>query len=76
MDRRGDHPLLFALGQFLIGLYLGRSSVASVYAGAGSLVIVLLWTYYSGLILFYGAEITHVFANQWGSRKGVSAPAA
>ena len=63
----GITSLLFALGQFLIGLYLGRSSVASVYGGAGSLLIVLLWTYYSGLILFFGAEVTQVFANQWGS---------
>jgi membrane protein len=69
----GITSLLFALGQFLIGLYLGRASVASVYGGAGSLVIVLLWTYYSGLILFFGAEMTAVFANTWGSRKDVPA---
>ena len=71
----GLTSLLFALGQFLIGLYLGRASVASVYGGAGSLVIVLLWTYYSGLILFFGAEMTAVFANRWGSRKDVTVPA-
>ncbi|HYK43030.1 MAG TPA: YhjD/YihY/BrkB family envelope integrity protein [Thermoanaerobaculia bacterium] len=65
----GITSLLFVIGQFLIGLYLGRSSVASVYGGAGSLLIVLLWTYYSGLILFFGAEVTQVFANKWGSRK-------
>jgi len=70
----GMTSLLFALGQFLIGLYLGRASVASVYGGAGSLVIVLLWTYYSGLILFFGAEMTAVFANRWGSRKDAPAP--
>jgi len=64
----GLTSLLFAVGQLLIGLYLGRAAVASVYGGAGSLVIVLLWTYYSGLILFYGAEVTRVFANDWGSR--------
>jgi membrane protein len=61
--------LLFALGQFLIGLYLGRSAVASVYGGAGAIAIVLLWTYYSGLVLFFGAEITRVFASQWGSKR-------
>jgi membrane protein len=65
----GITSLLFVLGQFLIGLYLGHGAVASVYGGAGSLVIVLLWTYYSGLILFFGAEVTHVFATRWGSRK-------
>ncbi|MDQ2870067.1 MAG: YihY/virulence factor BrkB family protein [Acidobacteriota bacterium] len=59
--------LLFVLGQFLIGLYLGR--ISGPYGGAGSLVVVLLWTYYSGLILFYGAEVTQVFANRYGSRK-------
>ncbi|MEO8432679.1 MAG: YhjD/YihY/BrkB family envelope integrity protein [Acidobacteriota bacterium] len=76
----GITSLLFALGQFLIGLYLGRSSVASIYGGAGSLLIVLLWTYYSGLILLFGAEMTQVFANRWGSRRvasaGAPAPAA
>lgn len=61
--------LLFALGQFLIGLYLGRTAVASAYGGAGAIAIVLLWTYYSGLVLFFGAEITQVFANQWGSKR-------
>jgi membrane protein len=66
----GITSFLFVIGQFLIGLYLGRSSVASVYGGAGSLLIVLLWTYYSGLILFFGAEITQVFANEYGSRRG------
>jgi membrane protein len=66
----GITSLFFVVGQFLIGLYLGGSSVSSVYGGAGSLLIVLLWTYYSGLILFFGAEVTQTFANQWGSRRG------
>ena len=66
----GITSLLFVVGQFLIGLYLGGSSVSSVYGGAGSLLIVLLWTYYSGLILFFGAEVTQTFANKWGSRRG------
>ena len=70
----GITSLLFVIGQFLIGLYLGRSSVASVYGGAASLLIVLLWTYYSGLILFFGAEVTQVFANKYGSRRGRSGP--
>ncbi|MEP6767340.1 MAG: YihY/virulence factor BrkB family protein [Acidobacteriota bacterium] len=63
----GITSLLFVLGQFLIGLYLGQ--ISGPYGGAGSLVVVLLWTYYSGLILFYGAEVTQVFANRYGSRK-------
>ncbi len=63
----GITSILFVLGQFLIGLYLGR--ISGPYGGAGSLVVVLLWTYYSGLILFFGAELTQVFANKHGSRK-------
>lgn len=59
---------LFTIGKFLIGLYLGRSAVASTYGAAGSLVIVLLWVYYSSLILFYGAEFTQVYAERIGSR--------
>jgi membrane protein len=66
----GITSFFFVVGQFLIGLYLGGSSVSSVYGGAGSLLIVLLWTYYSGTILFFGAEVTQTFANQWGSRRG------
>jgi membrane protein len=58
---------LFSVGKFLIGLYLGRSSVASVYGAAGSLVTVLLWVYYSGLIFYFGAEVTRVYATQYGS---------
>jgi membrane protein len=60
--------ILFTLGKLLIGLYLGRSSVTSVYGAAGSLVILLLWVYYSAQILFFGAELTQVWANQYGSR--------
>lgn len=59
--------LLFTIGKFLIGLYLGNSSVASVYGAAGSLVVVLLWAYYSSQILFFGAELTEVWARRRGS---------
>ncbi|HEY0514067.1 MAG TPA: YihY/virulence factor BrkB family protein [Thermoanaerobaculia bacterium] len=59
--------LLFTLGKFLIGLYLAKSSVASTYGAAGSLVIVLLWIYYSSQILFLGAEFTEVYASHYGS---------
>jgi membrane protein len=60
--------LMFSLGKFLIGLYLGKSGVASAYGAAGSLVIVLLWVYYSAQILLYGAEFTAVYAAKYGSR--------
>ena len=60
--------LLFSLGKFGIGLYLGRSAVASSYGAAGSLAVVLLWVYYSAQILFLGAEFTQVYARRHGSR--------
>lgn len=59
--------LLFILGKFAIGLYLGRSSVASSYGAAGSLVVLLLWIYYSAQILFFGAEFTQVYATASGT---------
>lgn len=60
--------LLFTLGKFALGLYLGRSSTVSAYGAAGSLVLVLLWVYYSAQILFFGAELTQAYANQLGTR--------
>lgn len=57
---------LFTIGKYLIGLYLGRSSVASLYGAAGSLVVMLLWVYYSAQIFFYGAEVTRVHEMQHG----------
>jgi membrane protein len=60
--------LLFTLGKFAIGMYLGRSTVSSAYGAAGSLVIVLLWVYYSAQILFLGAEFTQVYANRFGKK--------
>ncbi|HLO14619.1 MAG TPA: YihY/virulence factor BrkB family protein [Anaerolineales bacterium] len=59
---------LFTLGKFLIGLYLGRSSVGSTFGAAGSLAILLIWIYYSAQILFFGAEFTQVYANLYGSK--------
>jgi membrane protein len=53
--------LLFNIGKFLFGVYIGRSSVASAYGAVGSLVIVLLWVYYSAQILFFGAQFTRVY---------------
>lgn len=55
--------LLFIAGQFLISLYLGSTAASSAYGAAGSLVIILLWVYYSAQILFIGAEFTRVYAN-------------
>jgi len=59
--------LLFNLGKLLVGLYLGRSSVTSAYGAAGSLVIVLLWVYYSAQILFFGAKFTQIYSKRHGS---------
>jgi membrane protein len=60
--------LLFTVGKALIGLYLGQSTVATAYGAAGSLVILLVWIYYAAQILLLGAEVTHVYANRYGSR--------
>ena len=62
--------LLFTVGKTLIGFYLGRAGTASVYGAAGSLVLVLLWIYYSAQILFLGAEFTEVYSRRYGSRQG------
>jgi membrane protein len=59
--------LLFTIGKFLIGLYLGRSSIASAYGAAGSLVIIVVWVYYSAQILLLGAEFTKVYVKRRGS---------
>ena len=68
--------VMFTLGKFLIGLYIGRSGVASGYGAAGSFAVLLLWVYYSAQIFFMGAEFTWVFAHAVGSRKGTDLPAA
>ena len=60
--------LLFSLGKAAIGIYLGNSAVASAFGAAGSLVLLLLWIYYSAQILFFGAEFTQVYTNQFGSK--------
>lgn len=66
--------LLFSIGRLLIGLYLGHSSVSSVYGAAGSLAVLLLWVYYSAQILFLGAEFTRVYASTYGSRRNRAQP--
>jgi membrane protein len=60
--------LLFSLGKSLIGLYLGRSGTASGFGAAGSLILVIVWTYYSAQIFLLGAEFTHVYAHARGTR--------
>lgn len=59
--------LLFTIGKWGIGLYLGNSAPSSTYGAAGSLIVILLWVYYSAQILFFGAEFTQVYANRYGS---------
>ena len=60
--------VLFSIGKTLIGLYLGSSAVATAFGAAGSLVLLLLWAYYSAQILLFGAEFTQAYANTLGSR--------
>jgi len=59
--------VLFVLGKYLIGLYLGTSTVGSTFGAAGSFAIVLIWVYYSAQILFLGAEFTYIYATRFGS---------
>src|SRR6266480_735467 len=62
--------VLFTLGKTAIGLYLGQASVGAAYGAAGSMVVLLVWVYYSALIMFFGAECTHV----WATREGEVTP--
>lgn len=59
--------LLFTLGRVLIGLYLGTSTLVSTYGAAGSLVLVMIWVYYSAQIFFFGAEFTRAYTERHGS---------
>jgi membrane protein len=59
---------LFAVGTHAIGLYLSEAGVGSPYGAAGSLAVLLVWVYYSAQVLFFGAEVTQVYANRYGSR--------
>ena len=59
---------LFNIGKIALGLYIGKSAIASSYGAAGSILVLLLWVYYSGLIFYFGAEFTQVYADRYGSR--------
>src|SRR5690242_714974 len=59
---------LFMIGKFAIGAYLGSSAVASVYGAAGSVILILVWVYYSAIILYFGAEFTKVYAQTHGKK--------
>ena len=61
--------VLFELGRFILGYYFGRSAIAFSYGAAGSLIIILVWVFYSAQILFFGAEFTRVYALQFGSHR-------
>jgi membrane protein len=67
---------LFVAGKFLIGAYIGRTGISSVFGAAASLVVVLLWVYYSAQIFLFGAEFTWVYSHKYGSRKGMPLPGA
>lgn len=58
--------LFFLVGKFVIGFYLGSSSVTSLYGAAGSVIIILVWVYYSAIILYFGAEFTKVYSKNFG----------
>ncbi|SEA56820.1 YihY/virulence factor BrkB family protein [Variovorax sp. YR216] len=68
--------VLFVIGKYLIGLYIGKTGVASGYGAAGSLVVVLVWVYYSAQIFLLGVEFTWVYAHEYGSLKGRPRPSA
>jgi membrane protein len=59
--------LLFVAGEALLAFYISRAGIANAYGAAGSLVIVLVWAYYSAALLLFGAELTHVYAERHGA---------
>ncbi|MGH6646844.1 YihY/virulence factor BrkB family protein [Aquabacterium sp.] len=70
----GVTALLFTVGKYLIGLYIGKSGVTSMFGAAGSLVVLLVWVYYSAQIFLIGAEFTWVYSHAFGSRRGQPKP--
>ena len=61
--------VLFVIGKYVLGFYFGRSAIASSYGPAGSVIIVLLWVYYSAQIMLFGAEFSRVYAQRFGSHR-------
>jgi membrane protein len=66
--------VLFTWGKYLIGLYLGNNAVVSSYGAAASVIVVLVWVYYSALIFFFGAEFAKVYAHRLGSKRKLKHP--
>lgn len=66
---------LFSLGKYCIGVYLGNSGLASTYGAAGSVILLLVWVYYSAQIFLFGAEFTRSYAHRFGSRRGMTSGA-
>ena len=66
----GFTSILFMIGKFLIGFYLGRTNTMSIYGSASSIVALLLWVYYCSIILYFGAEFTRAYATKFG--KGIT----
>ncbi|MCC5830938.1 MAG: YihY/virulence factor BrkB family protein [Phycisphaeraceae bacterium] len=64
----GITAVLFTLGKFLISLYLGQGGVSSAYGAAGSGIALMVWVYYTAIVVFYGAEVTQVYARRTGER--------
>ena len=66
--------ILFNMGKYLIGLYLGNSNVGSSFGAAGSILVLLLWVYYSAQLILFGAEFTQVYSDRYGSRAATGTP--
>ena len=64
----GFTAFMFMIGKFAIGAYLGSSVIASIYGAAGSVILILIWVYYSAIILYFGAEFTKVYAYTHGQK--------
>ena len=66
--------LLFTIGRFLIGLYIGKSGIASGFGAAASIIVIFVWVYYSAQIFLLGAEFTWIYAHVFGSKRDIPTP--